>query len=74
MRGIFELHIRCAKCGTNLNLVYDDDAERNNQKTTKATGTTGALKVEKSLFVEPCKVCLEPVERIQRALKDLGIK
>lgn len=73
IRKVFELHVRCAECGTTLNLCYEKDARKTNQKTTEPTDTTGGIKVEQSLFVEPCKVCLEPLEKMRQAVKGLAV-
>lgn len=70
-RSILETHLRCAECGSDLGLSYEKDARLTNQKSTRATDTTGALKVEISVFVEPCKICMRPAERIMEAMKIL---
>ena len=74
MRSTLETHIRCAQCGTNLELCYEDKARKAIQRGTLASNITGADKVEHSVFVEPCKTCLEPLKRLQQALKVLNLE
>jgi len=74
MRSTLEIHVRCAQCGTNLELCYEDKARKTIQKWTLAFSITGADKVEHSIFVEPCKTCLEPVKRLQQAIKVLNLE
>jgi len=73
-RGILETHLRCAECGTNLSLSYEKEARLTTQKSTKASNITGASKVEISVFIEPCRVCMEPAENILKAVKVLQDK
>ena len=56
----------CAKCGTNLQLSYDRP---------KSAGgyidgePTGAAMVQSLIAIEPCDVCMEPLEAMKKAFK-----
>lgn len=70
-RAILETHLRCAECGSSLHLAYEKEARLTAKRTSDSTSTTGAAKVEISVFVEPCKVCMEPATRILKAVEIL---
>lgn len=64
MREFLVTKLVCAKCGNKLSLSTD------RPKTTRhAEGEpTGADMLELAVAVEPCEVCMEPLERMRRAV------
>lgn len=64
MREFLVTKLVCSKCGNNLQLSTD------RPKTTRcATGEpTGADMVELAVAVEPCPVCMGPLEQMRRAV------
>jgi len=77
MRGVLETHFSCASCGQELELVYENQIDKEAWKkakrltTTNCTDITGGSKVESRVFVVPCKICMEPAKRILEAVKTL---
>jgi hypothetical protein len=58
----------CSKCGSSVNLSYDQIKGR----PLFADGEpTGAARVENVVVVAPCDTCYEPIRTIQRALRDI---
>lgn len=56
----------CAKCGTNLQLSYDVPKGAGRYSNGEPTG---AAMVEKLVAIEPCEVCMEPLEAMKKAFK-----
>lgn len=59
---------KCAKCGTQLSLSYDDPKKFADYTT---DGITGANKLESNIFIEPCSVCVDEPTRQLETLKKI---
>jgi hypothetical protein len=67
MRGFLVTNFRCGNCGKPLELTYDEPKDVAYQ----SDGITGANKVERTIFILPCKECLKPAEDAKKAIKTL---
>ena len=55
----------CANCGSNLNLTYDVPKQAGRYAQAQPTGSD---MVEQLVAVEPCMTCMEPLDRIRKAM------
>ena len=70
MRQMLITKFACATCGNLLNLTYE--APKNAGLDQWVHGEpTGALMVQHTYWIEPCKPCIEPAERMKQAVETL---
>lgn len=81
MRNNLVMRFRCSECGRLLNLCYEKDVDREKHdgmhiETSSPPEPTGAaMVVNNSLYIEPCRNCIEkhtgPAKKLAAAIKSL---
>lgn len=71
MRSHLVTTFHCHECGSVLKLSYKpkDDKVRSGYHD---DGITGAAKVENKIWIEPCRPCREPLDRLKEALRSIS--
>ena len=53
---------KCSKCGNQLSLSYEKEANAKGSEY-ENDNITGGNKVENNIFIEPCKVCIDKPQK-----------
>lgn len=71
MRVNLVTRFKCAECGNQLSLCYNNDAKQTQDDYDESDKITGACKVENDIYIEPCKYCVEKPKKDLETLRSL---